>query len=90
MEVDDKIKGVTLRIAIFFGLTTFTLCIAIFYIESILDNTQDRVAQRDSLILQMKGDMDNQLRQIQENENEIRVLHEKLDDIEDVADSDIE
>ena len=38
-EEIDKIRSVTLRVAIFFGLTTFTLCIAIFYIESILDDT---------------------------------------------------
>ena len=81
MEKDDKIKGVTLRVAIFFGLTTFTLCIAIFYIESILDDTQDTVAQKDSLIHVMKSDLESQLEQIQSNEQEIRVLREELKDV---------
>ena len=81
MEKDDKIKGVTLRVAIFFGLTTFTLCIGIFYIESILDDTQDVVYQKDSLIQVMKADLESQLEQIQSNEQEIRVLREELDDV---------
>ena len=81
MEKDDKIKGVTLRVAIFFGLTTFTLCIAIFYIESILDDTQDIVSQKDSLIEVMKSDLESQLEQIQSNEQEIRVLREELNDV---------
>ena len=80
-EKEDKIRSVTLRVAIFFGLTTFTLSIAIFYIESILDDTRDMVDQKDSLITVLKGDMDNQLQQIQDNEMEIRVLHEKLDEV---------
>ena len=48
---NDDIRSITLRVAIFFGLTTFTLCIAIFYIESILDNTQEMVDQKDSIIV---------------------------------------
>ena len=81
MEKEDKIRSVTLRVAIFFGLTTFTLCIAIFYIESILDNTQDVVTQKDSLIGVMKSDMDKQLEQIQLNEQEIQALREELDEM---------
>lgn len=78
MEKEDNIKSITLRVAIFFGLTTFTLCIAIFYIESILDDTQDVISQKDSLIQVMKGDMDHQLEQIQVNETEIKSLREEL------------
>ena len=81
MEKEDKIRSVTLRVAIFFGLTTFTLCIAIFYIESILDDTQDVVLQKDSLIEVMKVDMDKQLEQIQVNEQMIREMKEELDDM---------
>lgn len=86
-EKEEKIRSVTLRVAIFFGLTTFTLSIAVFYIESILDETQDMVGRKDSLITVLKGDMDNQLQQIQENEMEIRVLHEKLDEVKSGMDS---
>ena len=56
----ENIAGVTLRVAIFFGLTTFTLCIAIFYIDSILDDTQDMVQQKDSVIHALKSDLTNQ------------------------------
>ena len=78
MEKEDKIKSITLRVAIFFGLTTFTLCIAIFYIEAILDDRQDVINQKDSLIEVMQSDMNNQLSQIQENETEILILKEEL------------
>jgi uncharacterized protein (DUF3084 family) len=81
MEKDDKIRGVTLRVAIFFGLTTFTLCIAIFYIESILDDTRNTVNEMDSLIENLRSEQDVQLHQIQENENEIRVLRAELNNM---------
>lgn len=81
MENDDKIKGVTLRVAIFFGLTTFTLCIAIFYVETILDDTRKIVNQKDSVIQVMKSNMDNQLIQIQENDKEIRVMKDELREV---------
>jgi len=77
-ESDDKIRSVTLRVAIFFGLTTFTLCIAIFYIESILGETQDLVTQKDSTIESMRQDMDAQMERIIINENEISVLQNML------------
>lgn len=78
MEKDDKIRGITLRLAIFFGLTTFTLCIAIFYIESILANSRDTINVKDSLIQNLRNEQDIQLHQIQENENEIRSLKTEL------------
>lgn len=81
MEKDDKIRGITLRVAIFFGLTTFTLCIAIFYIESILDDTRNTINEKDSLIENLRSEQDVQLHQIQENENEIRVLRAELNNM---------
>jgi len=79
MEKEDKIRGITLRLAIFFGLTTFTLCIAIFYIQSILENTKTVVSEKDSLILEMETNSSSQLMQIQNNENEIHVLKDELE-----------
>ena len=75
---DSSIRGVTLRVAIFFGLTTFTLCIAIFYIESILDETQIMLEQKDSLIHVLRKDLANQELMIKENENQIRVLRDQV------------
>ena len=76
---NDNIKGVTLRVAVFFGLTTFTLCIAIFYIEGIIDDKQDKLIQKDSLIQVMEKDLSNQEVMIKENERQIRVLKDQVD-----------
>ena len=77
---NDDIRSITLRVAIFFGLTTFTLCIAIFYIESILDNTQEMVDQKDSIIVVMEKDLSNQQLMIKENERQIEILRGQADD----------
>lgn len=74
---NDNIKGVTLRVAVFFGLTTFTLCIAIFYIESILDDKQNMLDQKDSIIHVMERDLSNQELMIKENERQIIVLKDQ-------------
>ena len=76
---NDDIRSITLRVAIFFGLTTFTLCIAIFYIESILDNTQEMVDQKDSIILVMEKDLASQQMMIKENERQIEILRGHVD-----------
>ncbi|MEQ8323744.1 MAG: hypothetical protein RIC15_01295 [Vicingaceae bacterium] len=77
-EQQDNIRGVTLRVAIFFGLTTFTLCIAMFYIDSILDDTRAEVIQKDSVIQVLKKDVSNQASLIKENERQINVLKNDL------------
>lgn len=76
---NDNIKGVTLRVAVFFGLTTFTLCIAIFYIEGIIDDKQDKLIQKDSIIHVMEKDLSNQEVMIKENEHQISVLKDQID-----------
>ena len=76
----DEIRSITLRVAIFFGLTTFILCIAIFYIESILDDTQDIVDQKDSIIVVMEKDLANQQLMIKENERQIEILRSQADE----------
>jgi len=75
---NDNIKGVTLRIAVFFGLTTFTLCIGIFYIESIIAEKQDRLEQKDSIIHVMERNLSNQELMIKENERQITVLKDQI------------
>jgi len=82
MEKEEKIRSITLRVAIFFGLTTFTLCIAIFYIQSVLDVKQETISQKDSLIQVLRSDQVVQLQQIQENEFKIRVLKDELNDMQ--------
>lgn len=78
MEKEDKIRSITLRLAVFFGLTTFTLCIGIFYIESVIDDNNKELIRKDSVISTMKADLDNQLLKIQENEAEVKTLREEL------------
>jgi len=75
---NENIRSVTLRVAVFFGLTTFTLCIAIFYIESILDDNQDQLYKKDSIIRVMEKDMASQQLMINENEHQIEVLKEQV------------
>ena len=74
----EKIRGITLRVAVFFGLTTFTLCIAIFYIESILDTTRDEVLQQDSIIQVLEQDLLYQQDQLKESEMKILDLSSQL------------
>ena len=81
-EEIDKIRSVTLRVAIFFGLTTFTLCIAIFYIESILDDTYEVMEQKDSLIQSLTYELEAQEIKIIENEEQIQILKENLDAVQ--------
>ncbi len=87
MEKDDKIKGVTLRVAVFFGLTTFTLCIAIFYVESVLDEERDKLHEKVVQIDSLNNILRTQNDQIQSNENEIQVLREELDAMKDDMDN---
>lgn len=77
---NDDIRSITLRVAIFFGLTTFTLCIAIFYIESILDNTKEMVDQKDSIIVVMEKSISEQQLRIKENERQIEILRGRVSD----------
>lgn len=78
MEKEDKIRSITLRLAVFFGITTFTLCISIFYIESVINDNNKELVRKDSVITIMKSDLDNQLLKIQENEAEVKTLREEL------------
>ena len=71
---NENIAGITLRVAIFFGLTTFTLCIAIFYIDSILEDTRELVGQKDSVIQALNKDLAEQEMMIRENEHQIDLL----------------
>ncbi len=82
MEKEDKIRSITLRLAIFFGLTTFTLCIAIFYIQSIIASSKNIVNQKDTIINTLEENTDVQLKQIQANEKEIRMLKDELEDMQ--------
>lgn len=75
----DNIRSVTLRVAIFFGLTTFTLCIAIFYIEAILDDTKDVITQKDSVIHSLETKLTDQHEKIRQNEHQINVLKLELE-----------
>ncbi|HAW51117.1 MAG TPA: hypothetical protein DCX54_02135 [Flavobacteriales bacterium] len=77
---NDDVRSITLRVAIFFGLTTFTLCIAIFYIDSILVNTREMVDQKDSIITVMKKDLSSQEMMIKENERQIEMLRDQAND----------
>ena len=87
---NDNIKGVTLRVAVFFGLTTFTLCIAIFYIEAIIGEKQDRINQKDSIIHIMESDMSNQELMIKENERQINALKDQIDKEHEIALEEVE
>lgn len=90
MEKEDKIRSITLRLAVFFGLTTFTLCIGIFYIESVIDDNNKELIQKDSVISMMKADLENQLLKIQENETEVKTLREELSQFKSEMNSDKE
>ena len=76
---NDKIRSITLRVAIFFGLTTFTLCIAIFYIEAILDDTRDVILQKDSTISILEIDVQDQQMTLEEYELKISDLNAQLE-----------
>ena len=86
----ERIRGVTLRVAIFFGLTTFTLCIAIFYIESILDNTRDTVIQKDSIIQVLEQDLEYQQSQLKDAEMKILDLTSQINSSNEASETDIE
>ena len=85
----EGIRSITLRVAVFFGLTTFTLCIAIFYIESILDDTRDHVIEKDSIIQVLEQDLEYQQSQLHETEMKILDLSSQLnassEDLENVS-----
>ena len=82
---NDNIRSITLRVAVFFGLTTFTLCIAIFYIQSILGDTQDMVFEKDSIIQEMEKDLSQQEIMIKENETQIRMLKDRIEQEEGIT-----
>lgn len=86
----EKIRGITLRVAVFFGLTTFTLCTAIFYIESILDDTRGYVIQKDSIIHVQEQDLEFQQSQLKEAEMKILDLTSELNSSSEGIQSDAE
>jgi len=76
---NEKIRSITLRVAVFFGLTTFTLCLAIFYVETILDDTRDLVIQKDSIIQVLEKDLELQQQQVNQAEMKVLELKAQID-----------
>ena len=83
----ERIRGITLRVAVFFGLTTFTLCIGVFYIESILDETRDTLIQKDSAINVLEQDIILQQQQVKQTEMELLELKGQLESLSEDSDN---
>ena len=65
VEQRDRIRSITLRFCIFFGLTTFVLFIAIFYVEALLKTSRKVLKEKEMVIVEQE-------KTISEHENEIK------------------
>lgn len=72
----EKVKSLTLRTAVFFGLSTFVLCISIFYIQGLLEDTQMIIDEKEKIIKEQELIIKDRDRVIRTKNNEIKTLKE--------------
>ncbi len=77
-EQRDRIRSITLRFCIFFGLTTFVLFIAIFYVEALLKTSRKTLKDKELQIIEQQKTISDFEKQIKQKDLHIENLQSEL------------
>lgn len=78
IEQRDRIRSITLRFCVFFGLTTFVLFIAIFYVESLLKTSRKVLREKEIVLMEQEELIKKYESEIEEKDLHIQNLQSEL------------